>query len=46
MTGDQAHTANGLLASDGLASESEHPPENTTTLSSITIRKGNNGHHI
>ena len=31
VTGDQGHTANGLLASGGLASESEYPPENTRT---------------
>ena len=33
------HTANGLLASGGLASESEHPPENTRTRRPITKKR-------
>ena len=45
MTGDQGHTANGLLASGGLASESEHLPENKG-LNAQLLRKGNNGHHL
>ena len=39
VTGDQGHTANGLLASSGLASESEHPPENTRTQRTITKKR-------